>query len=167
VPPNLTRTLILFLNDSSIRNMYRFSNGLHPYTDIVVPPWPVKTRLCPLEISFFANSWLGSIFLCCLLWEIGFRCVWEVTVMFSVTTWKFTCYRGIACRQYHSSVGAITLHRFCGLEDGQHSNADLLNLITYDDKFINTKQRINNSFSRYYCLGILHGFCKISSRNVF
>jgi hypothetical protein len=39
-------------------------------------------------------------------------------------------------------VGAITLHRFCGLEDGQHSNADLLNLITYDDKFINTKQRI-------------------------
>jgi hypothetical protein len=23
------------------------------------------------------------------LWEIGFWCVWEVTVMFSVTTWKF------------------------------------------------------------------------------
>jgi ATP-dependent DNA helicase PIF1 len=55
---------------------------------------------------------------------------------------QLTCYRGIACRQYHSSVGAITLHRFYGLEDGQHSNADLLNLITYDDKFINTKQRI-------------------------
>jgi hypothetical protein len=55
---------------------------------------------------------------------------------------QLTCYTGIACRQYHSSVGAITLHRFCGLEDGRHSNADLLNLITYDERFINTKQRI-------------------------
>jgi len=34
VSPNFTRTLILFLNDSSIRNMDRFSNALHPYTDI-------------------------------------------------------------------------------------------------------------------------------------
>ena len=46
---------------------------------------------------------------------------------------QLTCYTGIACRQYHSSVGAITLHRFCSLEDGRHSNAD---------RFNNTKQRI-------------------------
>ena len=39
-------------------------------------------------------------------------------------------------------MDAITLHRYCGLEDGRHSNADLLNIITYDDRFINTKQRL-------------------------
>ncbi|CAC5417703.1 PIF1 [Mytilus coruscus] len=43
---------------------------------------------------------------------------------------QLTCYTGIACRQYPSSIGATTLHRFCGLEDGRHNNNDLLNLIS-------------------------------------
>ena len=56
-----------------------------------------------------------------------------------------TCYTGIACRQYPSHMGAMTLHRFCGLEDGRHSNNELVNLIKNDERFSPTKQRIINT----------------------
>lgn len=45
----------------------------------------------------------------------------------------------ISCRQYHSCIGATTLRRLCELKDGCHNNNDLLNLISYDEIFINTK----------------------------
>lgn len=35
-----------------------------------------------------------------------------------------TCYTGIACLQY-KGLGAVTLHKFSGLEDGRHTDADL------------------------------------------
>ena len=45
----------------------------------------------PSALDFFPPAVLfgGFVFRAKLVREISFRCAWEVTVMFSVTTWKF------------------------------------------------------------------------------
>lgn len=61
----------------------------------------------------------------------------------------------ISCRQYPSCIGATTLRRLCELKDGCHNNNDLLNLISYDERFINTKCKTTdllifyNVFTKY------------------
>lgn len=61
----------------------------------------------------------------------------------------------ISCRQYPSCIGATTLRRLCELNDGCHNNNDLLNLISYDERFRNTKCKTTdllifyNVFTKY------------------
>lgn len=55
-----------------------------------------------------------------------------------------TCYTGIACLQY-KGLGAVTLHKFSGLEDGRHADADLYHLVQNDERFRKTRENIQKT----------------------
>lgn len=52
-----------------------------------------------------------------------------------------TCSTGIATCAY-CDVKAWTLHKWCGILDGQYFNEELLQLIKDDERYIDTKNRI-------------------------
>lgn len=42
---------------------------------------------------------------------------------------QLTCSTGIACTVYNAKYNAVTVHRFCGLEDGRHEPSDIISVI--------------------------------------
>jgi ATP-dependent DNA helicase PIF1 len=54
---------------------------------------------------------------------------------------SLTCYTGIAGLQY-KDYRPMTLHSFVGMEDGRHSKENLAHLINSDERYIQTKTRI-------------------------
>lgn len=53
------------------------------------------------------------------------------------------CSTGIAATHF-SDLGAQTLHRWAGIEDGRHMNQNLLHLIETDERFISVKKNFLN-----------------------
>lgn len=54
------------------------------------------------------------------------------------------CSTGIAATHY-GKLGAQTVHKWAGLEDGKHTNEVLVHLIRTDERFVNVKKNIEST----------------------
>ena len=54
------------------------------------------------------------------------------------------CSTGIAATHY-GKLGAQTVHKWAGLEDGKHMNEVLVHLIRTDERFVNVKKNIEST----------------------
>lgn len=51
------------------------------------------------------------------------------------------CSTGIASTHY-GDLGATTLHKWVGIEDGRHVTEELVHLVLTDERFLKVKQNI-------------------------